>query len=194
MQRLIQPAAACRKRVSNAYQLRKRPLIPMPEKALLTVSGGTGFGVDQVIPCANEGAKVSCGALQLELVLGALKPFQEVQQRIGNPAGRAVFQAFNAARLDPLTAPNGIPFEAGEAEDRLPEGRSVIRMNGYAEAFVFHSLLILKRIIGGLPRFTRRRQRMWRKRSPRRVTCQRSAAPLTIGLAPATLGSGASKP
>jgi len=91
MPRSIEAGAACCKRIGNAHQFGERPLIPMPEEDVRTIGGRTRLGMNEVVSGADQKAKVSCGSFKLELLFGWLEPLHEVEERVGNAAGRTVF-------------------------------------------------------------------------------------------------------
>jgi hypothetical protein len=103
----------------------------MAEKTLGTVSGCAGLRMNKVVPRADQEPKISCGALQLDLLPGLFEPLHEVEKRVCDAARRPILKARYAARLDPLAATDCVPLETGEAVDREPEGRRVIRMHRY---------------------------------------------------------------
>lgn len=127
MKRTIQPKAASCESIGDALQLLERPLVAMTEERVRAVGGDAGLGMNEVVPGADEEAEVRRGALQLQLLLRAWKPLHQAEQGIGDAASGALLQGFDAARLDALAAPDGVPFEAREAIDREPERRRVIR-------------------------------------------------------------------
>lgn len=62
----------------------------MPEENVRTIGGGARLGMNEVIPGADEKAKIGCGSFKLEQLFGGLEALHKVEERVGNAAGGAV--------------------------------------------------------------------------------------------------------
>jgi hypothetical protein len=110
----------------------------MPEEDVRAIGCGARLGMDEVISGADEKAEVGCSSFELALLFGGLEALHQVDERVGNPAGRAVLQTVDASTFNSLAAPDGVPLQACKAVDSKSERPRVIRMNCYCEAFVVH--------------------------------------------------------
>jgi hypothetical protein len=63
-----------------------------------------------------------------------------VKECVSHSTGGAIGEVLDASCFDAFTTPNGVPFEAGEAVDRKPNCRRIIKINGDSEAFVSHEV------------------------------------------------------
>lgn len=62
----------------------------MPEEDVRTIGGRTRLGMNEVVPRADQKAKVGCGSFKLKLPFGWLEPLHEVEERVGDAAGGTV--------------------------------------------------------------------------------------------------------
>lgn len=102
------------------------------------IGGRARLGVNQVVPGANQKAKVGCGLFKLELLFGRLEPLHEVEERVGNAAGRTILEAVYTSRLDALAAPNGVPFQACKGENSQSDRTGIIRVDRHSPVTIVH--------------------------------------------------------